>query len=177
MAGRKGTGKSHLLQSIVLQHARTFPGSRWVVWDTTREWAEPEWARGRIEVFGADEWPDVEEVAEHALGVAEDLGGCVLVVDEVDRVAPNHGGGLREGTALHRIVHYGRHHDAALVCASRRSARVHADIPSLADTAFLFRHTGHLDLAWIQRFFGPEAAEAVSNLQPREWLRIDLDRD
>lgn len=175
-AGRKGCGKSHLLQSIVLSHLREYPGSRFVVWDTTGEWSEMDWTRGRLEVLTAIEW-SCEQAAEYAIEVAESFGGCVLVVDEIDRVVPNHAGGLKADTALHAVVHYGRHHNTALLCAARRPRSVHTDIPALADVLFLFRMTNARDLKWIADLAGPHHAAVVQQLPPHDFVRIDLDED
>lgn len=174
VAGRKGCGKSHLLASLVLEHHRAYPGMRFIVWDTTGEWAPSE--DGRIVVLDPDDCPDPQDAAQLALDTADDVGACVLIMDEVDIAAPNHGGGLRRGDPLHTIVRYGRHRRTALVCASQRSAGVHIDIPALADTLYLFRATHYRDLDWITKICGADVAEQVANLPPRRFIRHDQDR-
>lgn len=142
---------------------------RFVVWDMNNEWCSSE----RVEVLKATDYTG-EEAAQYAL----DRAPCTLVMDEVDAVAPNHRGGLQEGTAMHSIVHYGRHYGngrgVAMLCAARRSGSVHIDIRALADVIFYFRHIEPNDLHWIADVSGERWADAVRALPPRQFLRCEL---
>lgn len=166
ICGRKGCGKSTLLRAIVNYHLSAHTDNRFVVVDSTAEWITKE----RQQVIPANEMEDIEEAAQYAL----DMAPCTLVVDEIDRFAPNHMGGLQAGTALHRVVHYGRHENVALLCAARRSANVHIDIRALADAIFFFRHIEPNDLSWIGQVCGVRWAEAVRRLPPRQFLRYEV---
>jgi hypothetical protein len=165
VAGRKGCGKSTLLRVLVRYHLETHPDVRFVVWDRTAEWV----SQDRVEVLPANEC-EGEEAAEYALSRSP----CTLVMDEVDLVAPNHLGGLKAGTAMHAIVHYGRHEQVAMLCAARRSANVHIDVRALADVIFFFRHIEPNDLGWIGDVCGVSWAEAVRRLPPKQFLRYEV---
>lgn len=161
--GKKGEGKSTLLRAIVLQHAAE--GIPFVVWDTTSEWSP---APNVTVLSPLEGWSH-----ESAAALAIELE-ATLVLDEVDRVAPKHqGAGLTPGTNLHSIVHYGRHLNTALLCASRRPANVHNDILELADCIFLFHHSGNSSCAWIRELLGSPVAEQVQRLKPGQFVRVD----
>jgi energy-coupling factor transporter ATP-binding protein EcfA2 len=168
VAGRKGCGKSTLLRTLVNYNLEAHPNTRYVVWDSTNEWT----ARDRVEVHKAHEISG-EEAAARAI----ELAPATLVMDEIDRVAPAPHG-LEPGSALHSIVHYGRHHGngrgVALLCAARRSGRVHLDVRALADVIYYFRHREPRDLHWIQEISGERWADAVQRLPPHQFLRCDL---
>lgn len=164
VAGKKRSGKSTLLRTLVNYHLDTHPDVRLVVWDRTVEWV----ARERVTVLPANLFTG-DQAAQYAL----DNAPCTLVVDEVDLLAPAHGG-LRAGSPLHAIVHYGRHENVALLCAARRSANVHIDVRALADVIFFFRHTEPADLEWIRRLGGEELSDHVRALAPFEFMRYEL---
>jgi ABC-type oligopeptide transport system ATPase subunit len=164
IAGRKGCGKTTLLHSLV-EHNRSKPGSLFIIWDSTREWVA---APGKI-VLPSNQW-SAQQAAQFALENAP----AVLVMDEIDRAAPNSAGGLPPGSPLHRVIQYGRHEDVALWCAARRSVRVHTDVRALADVIFLFKHTEPRDLTWIADVCGDEVAAKVPHLERREWIRCVL---
>ncbi len=164
IAGRKRSGKSTLLRTLVNYHLDRHDDVRFVVWDRTVEWVP----RDRVTVLPANQFTG-EQAARYAL----DNAPCTLVVDEIDLIAPSPAG-LKAGSALHAIVHYGRHENVALLCAARRSANVHIDIRALADTIFFFRHTEPADLDWIDRLCGQEWAENVRSIPPFQFLRLDL---
>lgn len=163
-SGKKGFGKSTLLRALIAHNARK-PGALFVVWDSTREYQE-----SRSVVVLRPPKYSARDAAEYALSRKP----CVLVMDEVDRAAPNHKGGLREGTPLHTIVHYGRHEDVALWCAARRSANVHIDIRALADIMFLFRHSEPRDIEWIEKLCGNEVATRIKSLPRGRHIRVNL---
>lgn len=164
IAGRKRSGKSTLLRTLVNYTLDVHPDRRFVVWDRTVEWVK----RDRVIVLPANECSG-EEAAQYAL----DLSDCTLVLDEVDLVAPAPAG-LRSGSALHAIVHYGRHENVGLLCAARRSANVHIDVRALADVIYFFHHSEPNDLDWISRLGGDELAERVRAIPPHQFLRVDL---
>lgn len=169
IVGRKRCGKSTLLRKIVLEHISQHRDMRFHVWDSTREWSRPRSVRpDQLTIYPSTEF-SVEDVAHAAVLDAP----AVLVVDEIDRVAPNHGGGLVAGTWLHAIVHYGRHLQTGLLAATRRQGRVHADLPALADVLFLFHLSHPRDLLAVADTCGPEWADEVQRLKPREWLRYE----
>lgn len=172
VAGRKGMGKSTFMRACVI--ALACDGWRFVVWDTTREWtatprglpaAQLDALRRNVRVL-----PSVRHSVEDAAAYAVASAPATLVVDEVDRVAPNHAGGLREGTQLHAIVNYGRHLGVALFAASRRPARVHSEIPSLADKIVLFQLTSPRDLDWVRDATDDETAEDVRQLTRGDYV-------
>jgi energy-coupling factor transporter ATP-binding protein EcfA2 len=165
VAGRKGCGKSTLLRALVQHGIESKPGALFVILDSTREW-QP--GPGKI-VLPSNRYSG-QQAAQYALN----LRNCVLVIDEVDRVAPNTTGSLVAGDPLHTVIQYGRHEDVALWCAARRSVRVHTDIRALADVIYLFKHTEPRDLAWIADVCGQEVAAAVPLLERRKFIRCVL---
>lgn len=172
VAGRKGQGKSTFMRATVIADCQR--GYRHVAWDTTREWARAV-AKLPADVARAVArflvvLPATHYTAEEAAQVAIDGAPAILVVDEIDRVAPNHAGGMVAGTNLHAIVNYGRHLNAGLFCASRRPARVHSEIPSLADRVVLFQLTAPRDLAWVEDLGGPELARDVRALSRGDYV-------
>ena len=112
--------------------------------------------------------------AQGAARFALENAPAVLVMDEIDRAAPNSPSGLPAGSPLHRVVQYGRHENVALWCAARRSVRVHTDIRALADVIFLFKHTEPRDLQWIAEVCGDEVAGQVQRLDRRQFIRCVL---
>lgn len=161
--GRKGEGKSTLLRAIVLAHARE--GYQFVVLDSTREWAEAE----GVEVLDALQF-SIEDAAARAIERK-----CTLVVDEIDRWLNKRTNLDAETTPfplVRSIIHYGRHLEAALLCAARRPASVHNDVLELADEAFLLYHSGVASCEWIRRLLGSEVEERVRSLRPGQFTRV-----
>jgi hypothetical protein len=172
VAGRKGRGKSTFLRATVIDMAAN-DLARFAVLDTTREWTAHElskWTKHlapaqrknlakNLRVCPGPSWP-LEAFCDYVRASAP----CVAVVDEIDLFAPNHAGGLQAGSGLHGFVNYGRHWNVGLLCASRRPARVHADIPALADRVVLFQLSSPRDLAWCEELGGESLARDVRTL-------------
>lgn len=171
--GRKKSGKSTLARVLVSRALRS-GHHRFIVWDPTYEWL----SRKNVEVFQPH-----NSTAFDAAWRALEVGDVTLVVDEMDFVTPVTGQGFEPpnaktgdpGSPFHRIVNCGRHDRVALIALARRTARLNHDIPGLADVVFLFRHTEPGDVDYISRACGGSGvASAVTRLQPREWLRVNL---
>ena len=162
--GRKGQGKTTLLKAIVEAHRKERRNTYFMVLDSTREWTP----KPRLEILDSLNW----SANRAALRAIEHKNRVTLVIPEVDKYAPKTG--LAPGEPLTLIVNEGRHLGVALLCDARRTARVHNDIGYLADTLFMFRHTGPNDLDWIARVCGPEWAHAVRNLPDHAFVRYEL---
>ena len=172
--GKRGKGKSTLLKTIVLEHARARPDLPWLVWDTTAEWSVPPWADPEtFRILPGTQWT-AEDAAELAIELADpdDWGGAVLVMDELDRAAH-----CRKpppaGSALYEVIHMGRHVDVALIAAARRPSSLATDVQELIDVAWIHGLSGRNDMTWVRDTFGKEVAERVSQLADYEWLRVD----
>lgn len=165
--GKKGMGKSTALRACVFGHLRELPDSRFVVLDSTREWARPSWLDDprRLEILppGVDLDGAGWETLERA--------PCVLVVDEIDRHLRSNTGPLKGSLA--ELLNYGRHLHAAVLFAARRPARVHPDVLNLSEVLFLFRLTGANDLRAVAERCGSDVAETIARLPQGEFVRYE----
>lgn len=167
VAGPKGSGKTTLLHSLVDANRLGSSGlpRRFVVWDSMKEWQSSD----NVIVLPATHYS-----GEEACELAIELSPCTFVCDEIDLVCPNRTGGLPYGSAMSDVVQYGRHYGVALLAAARRSARVHIDVRSQADTFFLFRHHEPRDLAWIGDLCGVAVRDQVACLPDHHFVKHEV---
>lgn len=162
VAGRKEQGKSTFMRAHVI--ALAAQGYRFVVWDSTNEWASQ---KGILRLSNTD------VSAVEAAHVALENAPCTLVVDEIDRVCKPSPAQLKPDV-FNEIVQCGRHYRTGLFCASRRPTKVHSDIPGLADAFVFFALTSPGDKRWLreQDDVTDELEDEVSTLAQGEYVLL-----
>lgn len=113
---------------------------------------------------------EAHEVAAAAWShVRSTTEGCVLVIDELDRLRPR----LGFEDLAYRSIHHGRQYGLDIFGTTRRPATTDKAFFSEATSVALFRLEGPLDLSAISRCGWSNAdklAEAVPQLADRQFL-------
>lgn len=191
VTGRKGSGKSHLLE----QYGRQFP--RRLVLDFTGEhqrdvpaglvaWSLADARRILGSVAGAPRWTVVAElhpddvprlIAQlipmgRGVGYSEAVGGLVVSCGELNEIAPNHQGMAREVGAM---FSRGRHSWLSVLGAARSSTEINKITTSQADVICAFRQHQEADVTRIGQVMGDAAARVLRTLERFEYLRYFVD--
>lgn len=103
-----------------------------------------------------------EEEEEEAFNLVWTVGRCLLLVEEVDLLAPPSGG----SRLFRKLVKYGRHRRIDVLAISRRPAEISRLLSSQCDEIISFRQEEENDLAWLsKRGFDPDALRALDSHQ------------
>lgn len=96
------------------------------------------------------------------------LRGWRVLVDEVDRFCKPQ----FMMKPMEDLFNGQRHYDVDLICCSRRPAKIHNDLTSLADTLWLFRMVGVTDLQYVRETAGKQVSEKVKFLKDHAFLEL-----
>lgn len=191
VTGRKGQGKSHVLEL----YARQFP--RRIVLDFTGEhradvppalvaWSLADAVRILQHVAKHRRWTVVLELHPRyvprllrvimpmgaATGYSVAVGGVAIVCGEINEIAPNHQGIADEVAAM---FSRGRHHWLSVLAAARTSTEINKIVTSQADVICAFRQHQEADVRRIAELMGPRAVPALHDLGRYEYLRYFVD--
>lgn len=189
--GQRGSGKSSWVK-------QNLPGvGRFIVWDTMGEYASPE---GKFQGF--KECEDLSDVfvevdknqnglfqlvytsvkedeqelkdLEAICTIAGAVGGCLLVIEEVDTYADPHHCPL----ALKTLLKKGRHWDVSMMFVSRRPAEIHRLITSQSQRFILFKIIEPRDIIYLRSIIGQEADQipSLEILHYMDWNQGKVER-
>jgi hypothetical protein len=177
--GDPGTGKTPILEKIVERNENEGTGVPFVVWERQGFWLP---RRGKAPFVRAVV-PTAEKAAQVAIRVANEEGGCTLVIDEASLAFP-HDNPPREGSALFEIALIGRNPQAfgkwrrrgpvSLVAAAQYPRTCAPILRNCVNRYYLGRIEGESDLAWIlEATKKKELVERVSRLPKRRFIVHD----
>ena len=92
--------------------------------------------------------------------------GATIVIEELDI----HASAISSPASIQCLLRYGRHREINTIGISRRAAEVPRTITSQADLLISFNQQEPRDLAYIGSFAGKEFANALTELDYREYL-------
>jgi hypothetical protein len=94
--------------------------------------------------------------------------GMTIILDELDQFA----GPMFPPEEFTRLVHFGRHADAAVVGVARRPADLARAFTSQAQRFVVFRQTEPKDITYLRSILGPQV-EKVKELPALEYLAFE----
>lgn len=168
--GRKGTGKTRLVQEVIREHRRV------VVLDYLGEYGrdvDAEITYGRAEALEA--LIELEREADFVLSCREldydDTLDLLFVLRHLRRalIVVEEASWLCSPSSMPRevawLVRYGRHQELSQVYVAQRPAMLHRDVTSQSDVLVSFHQIEQRDVDYLRAFMGEEA-ERVRELEP-----------
>jgi energy-coupling factor transporter ATP-binding protein EcfA2 len=163
IAGKRGSGKSTLLRGIT---------------DTIEPLFQQDKGYGFLKVDPLREMQGIhidygDRVAYNKiLQQAFQKKNQFIITDEADGFFKNKAG---LSTLENRFIHIGRHYGLGGIFVTRRLSNLHTDLVSQANKIFIFKHWQRSDLDYLKESGLGEFIEPIFNLQPYEFLSIDID--
>lgn len=152
VTGRRGTGKSYLLQQLIIDWKKNHrEDSRSKVYVVDPVSTNP--PSEKHVAFTSDYW--ASDIPEDISQFPEDVG--LLVIDEADIAIPQSDAHRRPITPGQQILKRGRHEGIALILATQAPAMIAYNAWRLADRVWILRLTSRSDLSRIEELPGIES--------------------
>ena len=170
--GKRGSGKTVLIQTYAKRC------SRLLVWDVIGEYDDIGYVCTSLDEFleqaserseehtfklvyqPVHEKRDIDECFDVFLRTAWIMGGCMVIVDEIDMLCTP----AKVPPELFKNLNLGRHRNLGLICASRRPAQVPRLVTSQSDAIVYFMTIEPNDLAYVKDTVGKDGVQIVSHL-------------